>query len=189
MNGKIIFSKPFQLNDNLASVREKIKERMNCSFQFLDKDNNLVYFNDENDFTIEDILINGEIKLKQVIIDSPSLAPIPTNKKINDFSKYEVLGKEDNLILYKYSNKERKSNREYIYQFFYDEFNINDYDNTYVLLFCGEAGNGKTTAINAFFNILKGINIEDNYRFILFKEQKEERNTLNSEKKVFIYII
>ena len=54
MNGKIIFSKPFQLNDNLALVREKIKERMNCSFQFLDKDNNLVYVNDEYDFTIED---------------------------------------------------------------------------------------------------------------------------------------
>ena len=39
LNEKIIFSKPFQLNDNLVSVREKIKERMNCSFQFLDKDN------------------------------------------------------------------------------------------------------------------------------------------------------
>ena len=81
MNGKIIFSKPLQLNDNLASVREKIKERMNCSFQFLDKDNNLVYVNDEGDFTIEDILNNGKIKLKQNTIDSPSQTPIYTNKK------------------------------------------------------------------------------------------------------------
>ena len=81
MNGKIIFSKPFQLNDNLASVMEKIKERMNCSFQFLDKDNNLVYVNDEDDFTIEVILKNGEIKLKQIIIVSPSQTPIYTNKK------------------------------------------------------------------------------------------------------------
>ena len=81
MNGKIIFSKPFQLNDNLALVREKIKERMNCSFQFLDKDNNLVYVNDEDDFTIEVILKNGEIKLKQIIIVSPSQTPIYTNKK------------------------------------------------------------------------------------------------------------
>ena len=175
MNGKIIFSKPFQLNDNLAFVREKIKKRMNCSFQFLNKDNNLVYVNDEDDFTIEDILNNGEIKLKQDSIDCPSQTPISTNKKINDFYKYEVIRKEDNLILYKYSNKERQSNREYVYQYFYDEFNINDYDNAYVLLFCGETGSGKTTAINAFFNILKGIKFEDNYRFILITDQNKEK--------------
>jgi len=175
LNGKIIFSKPLQLNDNLAFVREKIKKRMNCSFQFLDKDNNLVYVNDENDFIIEDILNNGQIKLKQVIIDSPSQTPIPTIKKINDFSKYKVIGKEDNLTLYKYSNKENQTNRKYVYQYFYDEFNINDYDNAYVLLLCGEIGSGKTTAINAFFNILKGIKFEDNYRFILITEQNEEK--------------
>ena len=119
---------------------------------------------------------NGEIKLKQNNIDSPSQTPIYINKKkINDFSKYEVIGKEDNLILYKYSNKERQSNREYVYQYFYDEFNINEYDNAYFLLFCGETGNGKTTAINAFFNIIKGIKFEDNYRFILITDQNEEK--------------
>ena len=191
LNGKIIFSKPFQSNDNLASVREKIKDRINCSFQFLDQDNNLIYVNDENDFIIEDILIgqimklksvedtdsnmmnlnilvngkktcslilkneltlnktrrlinkeikgnyifldidgnqieetdendfiiedilnNGEIKLKQDTIDSPSLIPISINKKINDFSKYEIIEKNDLLTLYKYSNKERQTNRK-----------------------------------------------------------------------------
>ena len=163
---------------------------MNCSFQFLDKDNNLVYANDENDFIIEDILNNGEIKLKQVIIDSPSQTPIPTIKKINDFSKYKVIGKEDNLTLYKYSNKERQTNRKYVYQYFYDEFNINDYDNAYVLLLCGEIGSGKTTAINAFFNILKGIKFEDNYRFILITEQNEEKKWYKfGTEGIHIYIL
>ena len=37
----------------------------------------------------------------------------------------------------------------------------------------GKAGDGKTTAINAFFNIIKGIKIEDNYRFILVSEQSK----------------
>ena len=47
-------------------------------------------------------LNNVKIKLKQDIIDSPSQAPISTNQIIKDFSKYEVIKKENYLTLYKY---------------------------------------------------------------------------------------
>ena len=282
LNGEVKFSKPFQTEDNLLSIREKIKERINCSFQFIDHENNPVDCNDENDFTaedildgqiikikstedsssnsnkiqlnilvndqkkssmsfekeihldkcrelinktikgnfvfldkdgnnieeedekeffIEDILNNGEIKLKQDIIDSPPPTPmdtkkedIPTKKedtpkekahkpakKEIDFSKYEVLEKRDDLTIYKYSSKERQSTHELVYQYFYDEFNVNDYDNAYVILFSGKTGDGKTTAINAFFNIIKGIKIEDNYRFILIIEPKKPKGQAESQ--------
>ena len=278
LNGEVKFSKPFQTEDNLLSIREKIKERFNCSFQFIDHENNPVDCNDENDFTaedildgqiiklkstedansnsnktqlnisvndqkicskslekemsldkcreminkeikgnfkfldkdgnfvdeedekefiIEDILNNGEIKLKQDTIDSPPPAPMATKKeevptkkekattkkeeiltkKPIDFSKYETLEKEDDLTLYKYSNKESQSKQKLVYQYFFDEFNINDYDNAYVVLFCGKTGDGKSTAINAFFNIIKGVKLEDNYRFILITEQKKPKKT------------
>ena len=35
----------------------------------------------------------------------------------------------------------------------------------------GKTGDGKSTAINSFFNIIKGIKIEDKYRFILIEEK------------------
>ena len=234
LNGKIIFSKPFQSNDNLRSLRESKKERVKCSFKFLDQESNPVDDNDENnfiiedildgqiiklksiedintnelklniflnekkrscislnkgiqlnqsrkminneikenfifldikgndieeieekDFIIDDILNNGNINLKGIYIKSPVSKLIPKY----DFSKYEVLEKEDNLTIYKYSNKERQSNRKLIYQYFYDEFNINDYDNAYIILFFGKIGDGKRTAINALFNIIKGIKL------------------------------
>ena len=282
LNGEVKFSKPFQTEDNLLSIREKIKEKFNCSFQFIDHENNPVDCNDENDFTaedildgqiiklkstedansnsnktqlnisvndqkicskslekemsldkcreminkeikgnfkfldkdgnkvdeedekefiIEDILNNGEIKLKQDTIDSPPPAPMATKKeevptkkekattkkeeiltkKPIDFSKYETLEKEDDLTLYKYSNKESQSKQKLVYQYFFDEFNINDYDNAYVVLFCGKTGDGKSTAINAFFNIIKGVKLEDNYRFILITEQKKPKGQAESQ--------
>ena len=88
-------------------------------------------------------------------------------RKEIDLSKFEELEKRENLTIYKYSNKERQSNHNFVYQYFYDEFNTSDYDNAYVLLFLGKVGDGKSTAINALFNIIKGIKLEDNYRLIL----------------------
>jgi hypothetical protein len=36
--GKIIFSKPFNLDENLNKIREKINKKMNCQYSFLTKD-------------------------------------------------------------------------------------------------------------------------------------------------------
>ena len=66
LDGKIIFSKPFQTNDNLSSLRENIKERVKCTFKFLDQESNPVDSNDENDFIIEDILDGQIVKLKSI---------------------------------------------------------------------------------------------------------------------------
>ena len=90
-------------------------------------------------------------------------------RKEIDLSKFEELEERENLTIYKYSNKERQSNHNLVYQYFYDEFNTSDYDNAYVILFLGKVGDGKSTAINALFNIIKGIKLEDNYRLILIK--------------------
>ena len=58
--------------------------------------------------------------------------------------------------------------------------NYNDLD-AYVILFCGKTGDGKWTAINAFFNIIKGIELEDNYRFILVTEPKKAQGQAESQ--------
>ena len=237
LNGKILFSKPFQTNDKLIFLREKIIEKMKNSFNFLDRGSNPVNIEDENNFIIDDILDGQIVKLKSIedfsskefklniflsdkkicsmnldkdiqlnqlrkliknevegkfkfldiegndieeieekdfIIDNIlNNGDIKIKKIVIDFSKYEVFENKDNLTIYKYSNKERKSNRELVYQYFYDEFNTNDNDNAYIILFFGRIGEGKSTAINALFNIIKGIEIEDNYRYILITDHKK----------------
>ena len=175
VNNQKICSKSLEKEMYLSKCRELINKEIKRNFIFLNKDGNKIEKEDEKDFIIEDILNNGEIKLKEDIIDSSNPISIPPKKTI-DFSKYEVLEKEDNLTKYKYSNKERQSKHEFVYQYFYDEFNINDYDNAYVILFCGILGVGKSMAINAFFNIIKGIKLADNYRFILINEPPKRYN-------------
>ena len=51
----------------------------------------------------------------------------------------------------------------------------------YILLFVGKTGDGKSTAINSFFNIIKGIKIEDKYRFILIEEKEKEKGQTISQ--------
>ena len=64
LDGKIIFTKPMIKEDNLTSIRELIKDRIESSFVFLDQEGNVIDKNDENDFTLEDIIEGKKIKLK-----------------------------------------------------------------------------------------------------------------------------
>ena len=103
------------------------------------------------------------------------------NKKANFCKLYEVLEIRDNFKIYKYSNVQRTNPHKLIYQYFYDKFDDEDYKRSKIILFIGKTGDGKTTAINAFFNILKGIKLKDKYRFILVKEPKKEKGQAESQ--------
>ena len=98
-------------------------------------------------------------------------------------NKYELLKIEDNLKIYKYSNKERILYKNLINQYFYDydNFDESNYKNAKILLFIGKTGDGKTTVINALFNIIKDIKIDDKYRFILIKEEEKEKKQAESQ--------
>ena len=278
-NDKIIGSKPLLQNDNLISIRNKIKEKINSPYIFLDQDGNIISKEDENDYTLQDIIVGKIIKLKSdespqnsikvflnenlasslncsketkineirkilfnkikddfVFLDSdgnkielgdeqdysledilnqdyiklmstkednskiskelPPATPLGISeknikkkedkeakekpeKKIIDFSKYEIIQKRDDLTTYKYSNEPKKEAHELVYQYYYDDVDLSK--EAYVVLFCGKTGDGKSTAINAFFNIVKGIKIEDNYRFILITEPTKKTGQAESQ--------
>ena len=203
LNDKIIDSIECSKNKNLDDVRKMINDKIKGDFVFLDSNDNTIDIEDEQDYLIEDILKNDEIKLnlKDNISNSTSSnsdedsKEILTKEKENknkdiDFSKYEVLEKKENLTFYKYSNVKRQSSQKLVFQYFYDNFEGEDYNNAYVILFCGKTGDGKTTAINAFFNIIKGVELEDNYRFILIKEpEKEKKQAVSQTDGVHLYYL
>ncbi len=193
-------SKKFSINcsnsQKLNVVRGLIKNKIQDDFLFLDQEGYEVSKEDENDYSVEDILKDESIKIKgnnSIIKTSEEPKKVNENnmnnkkeiskkKKINyDFSQFEVLEKRDDLIYYKYSNIERTSNHKLVYQYFFDKYKVEDYTNAYVVLFCGKTGDGKTTAINAFFNIVKGVQLEDNYRFILITEPQKEKGQAESQ--------
>ena len=196
LNGEKICSINCSMSDDLKSVRDYLKESIKNDYIFLDQDECPVTKEDEEEYKVEDILISDSIKLKAD--DSPAATPFnESNSDINqekpkqknkvkrkikfNFSEYEVIEKREDLITYKYSNKERVSKQKLVYQYFYDDFNPEDYNDAYVILFCGKTGDGKTTAINAFFNIIKGITLHDNFRFILISEPQKKKGQAESQ--------
>lgn len=173
--------------DSLNKVRNFIKNQIKDNFIFLDQEKNDIIQSEENEYKVEDILINETIHIKILKTnDSEPAKPITPvisniqkenekiktkNKyKIKDFSKFKVLKKTKYITTYKYSDIERISPKTLVYQYFYDTYDVKDYTDAYIVLFCGKTGDGKSTAINAFFNIIKGVEISDNYRFILITE-------------------
>ncbi len=184
VNEKNICSKNYPKTENLKSFRKSLINEIKENFKFLDQEGNDIDEVDEEYFQLEDILKNDIIKLKSNNSNTPN--NLTEKKELNpkteetnnmkerpvlDLSKYEEIGKQEDLVIYRYSNIERKSDHELVYQYFYDTFDINDYNFAYVILFVGKTGDGKSTAINAFFNIIKGIKLEDKYRFMLIEEK------------------
>ena len=197
LNESEVCSVNCQKSNNLNEVRNQIKDKIKDDFIFIDQDGQPITKTDEGDITVEDILINQSIKLKGT--NSPAATPFnKSNEKKNtnkggdkklhmkknkniDFSKHEILEKTDTLITYRYSKMPKQSNHKLVYQYFYDVYDPEDYHNAYVILFCGKTGDGKTTAINALFNIIKGISLEDNYRFILIIEPSKKKGQAESQ--------
>ena len=171
--------------DNLKSLRELLKNKIKVNFKFLDEDGNKIDEDDEEYFKLGDFFQNNIIKLKlfsNLIIDEEELYKNNISSIPSEINKnYEVIRKQEDIVIYKYSNIERESNYPLVYQYFYDTFEIDDYKNAYVMLFVGKTGDGKSTAINALFNIIKGIKLEDKYRFILIKEKEKEKGQAVSQ--------
>ena len=64
LDGKIIGTKPLLMDDNLFIVREKIKQKVDVSYIFLDQDGNNIEQGNEKDYTLKDISLGKIIKLK-----------------------------------------------------------------------------------------------------------------------------
>lgn len=93
LDEEIIFSKPFFMNENLNSIREKINKRLQKDFIlkdfiFLDLDGNYIDKEDENDFTLEDISNEKIIKIKS-FKDNNENIKVFLNEKIVCFINYE----------------------------------------------------------------------------------------------------
>ena len=195
LNDKIISNEKFLKSQNLKDIRNILENKIKCSFIFLDQSGNSVDKNDESDYSLEDILDNYSIKLKgNTHSSSVTINDFRNKSKITknfDFSKYKIINDNNkNFITYKYSDKSRINKYKNVYQYFYDEYNNLDDHIAYIVLFCGKTGDGKTTAINAFFNIIKGIEIDDPYRFVLITEPEKKQGQAESQTDgVHIYYV
>ena len=215
LNNELKFSKNISSNSYLNEVRKILENDLPKNFVFLDQDECEIEKQDEKEYSVQDILNDESIKLKcdkpiakkekkapkskieknDSTEDKPEPTPAPPAKIKYDLSKYQELKLDDydsgDLKLYKYSNIKdvTPKDQDRVHEYFFDKFDVNDENDAYVVLFCGKSGDGKSTAINAFFNIVKGIKMEDNFRFILITEPNTKRQDKSQTKGVHLYYI
>ena len=102
---------------------------------------------------------------------------------------YAILSTNSKKIKYTIPSKSTKE-EELIFNYFCDDLDTRDIRDANIVLFIGETGVGKSTAINAFFNIVKGIKLKDSCRWTLIKEEEKSKGQSESQTDgVHLYFI
>ena len=174
-------NKSFNFYDNNKKVNI-FKHSNSCVFNYFENFKKNIYELKKTEEIFEDLNDDNDLfSFENQSIQTARNKWRNNEKQMIEQNFNEVLEIKDKLTIYKYSNVEGRSTHELIYQYYYDDFDSNDYKNAKIILFIGKTGDGKSTAINAFFNIIKGIKIEDKYRYILIKERKKEKGQAESQ--------
>ena len=131
------------INNKLNIIRNELTKLICFPFVFLDEDNNEISEKDELLLNLKDILDGKLLYIK---------------KKLKSRI---ILGEKI----------ETKNNLDY---YLYPKFNLseNDKKNSTNIMILGETGVGKSTWINSFLNHLEEVDIDENFRYILFDEKK-----------------
>ncbi|GAB1224932.1 hypothetical protein ENUP19_0227G0015 [Entamoeba nuttalli] len=173
LNRQCVATKPLNSQDNLKIIREKIKGKMSDSQHFLTRKGDIIDVNDEEEFTVEDIINNDEINLKE---EKENIPEVERNEPIKGSKRLEN-HENGKLKIYLYPN---------------EPFNPKDESDAIAILVVGQTGSGKTTLLNSFVNALYGIKITDDFRYIIINEGNLQQNkdmSVSQTSQVTIYNI
>ena len=131
---------------NLKTTRNKLKDKIDFPFTFLDDDNNEVSVEDELSITLEDILDGKKLHIKKQIKQRAILGTkIDSNNDLN----YYIYPK------FNLTDIQKKSASN--------------------IMIIGETGVGKSTWIHSLLNYLEEVQIDENVRYLLFDEKRKQK--------------
>lgn len=200
LNGSNFCSIKIGEEECLSKLRDLLSEKDQTNFDFLDTDGNNIDKGDEGDWSIKEILKDNIVNIKSLEKAKNKNKPENTNttttsspplenkteallpKMKYNLSQYKKIKEEDGMSFYLYSDKKPQSNHKLVQKYYFDNYDDpNSEKEAKIILFVGKTGDGKTTAINAFFNVMKGVRLEDSFRFILIQEPKKEKGQAESQ--------
>lgn len=165
--------KKISLEMNLKQLRNLLGNNINEDINFF-MDKGLIELNDEEDYQVNEILQDSKLILKSQQKNIIKLENELTLKTKNiPIKGANIIRKSGEITLYKYPDI---------------IFNDNEESLCKVILIVGETGSGKTTLINALVNFLMDINYDDDFRYILIKEDVKS-NAQSSTEGINIYNI
>ena len=187
LNDKLLLKKELQLDTPLNEIRNFLSDSIKTDFTFLNKGSQQIEKDEEEDY-----------KLKMIIKKQTNQLFLSDNKSISNIieaNKDKILEpiEGSKLLFIKKSendNEERESTNEELKIFKYPQifFSPSEVEKAYTFLVIGETGNGKTTIINSFLNVVMGITIDTDFRYVIIEE--DDNSQIHSKTKdVNIYNI
>ena len=177
-NGKTLIKSKLSGDKILSDIREEIKDKVQQKFYFYDADDVMIDEKDENETKLNEILDekNNAINIKSLVpnieIGKPTRLNIkPENKPMENAKYIKNIG---NLKIYQYPDI---------------KFTVNEEATCQIVLVVGQTGSGKTTFINAYLNYLMGIELDDEFRYLLIVEDDKQRKIERQTKGLHIYNI
>ena len=187
LNDKLQLKKELQLDTPLNEIRNSLSDDIKTDFTFLNKGSQQIEKDEEEDY-----------KLKMIIKKQTNQLFLSDNKSISNIieaNKDKILEpiEGSKLLFIKKSendNEERESTNEELKIFKYPQifFSPSEAEKAFTFLVIGETGNGKTTIINSFLNVVMGITIDTDFRYVIVEE--DDNSQIHSKtKNVNIYNI
>ena len=134
-----------QTSISLEKVREILLAHINFDYIFLlDDEKTEVSKNEESDWKLKDVLDGKRLYIKKVIKKREMLGEKIESKNGIDYYVYPE---------YEFTEEEKRKSSN--------------------IMVIGETGVGKSTWLHCFINYLKGIELEEKYRYYLFDEKKQ----------------
>lgn len=206
LNGETIDIANLQKNMKIDEVRQyinsqNIEEILNKNFVFL-RNNNPLTKTLEKKLPLEKIIDNKRIFIALQENDQPKNDILPKNIPIKDVKEIssnepknfpkkdeiEISSDKPKNIPIKGSieiQSDENSSIKY-YQYPNIEFTSEEEDKSKVVLLVGKTGDGKSTFINALVNIYLGIQLEDNFRYLLINDKKaDQQKSVTTDIKIY----
>ena len=155
INNESKFAKKLLESEKLNEIRKLFGEKLPNDSIFTLPDGSEIDRDDENDYTLSEILKEDKVYVKSNISlenseKANSLTNIPAPKKNNvPIPGSQLIGKKGDLDIYLYPNV---------------EFSDTEKLTAIIFMVVGQTGCGKTTLLNSFINYVLGIEIEDNFK-------------------------
>ena len=201
INGKLYFRRFFP-NEKIDVIRDELGNLMSTNARFYYQDAE-IDIDDETTTTIEEIIKNDkpEIIIKDLNLEK-NLDEISVSTKANDKSSFlsdsfkEIPLEKTEKLLEKNKNEPISGSTQIntignkkIFLYPQKPF-TNEEESKYIsMMVVGQTGSGKTTLLNGFINYYMGINFNDDFRYMLIKEEERVDQSHSQTSDVNIYNI
>ena len=170
LNKQLISNKKLKISDNLPTIRKILKDKINEDFQFVFPNGLKIDIEEEEDFSLEEIIVNNTLNLynkeneekKDITIknEQPAKTPelsrnIPDNSQNIPIEGSILINEEGGLKIYNYPTY---------------EFTPQEQQSSKKIMIIGPTGTGKTTLLNSYINYLMKIKYTDNFRYKIINE-------------------